>query len=40
MSGFGTFIVVLIASIIAGGFTVEIFQKRKKKAQNLEPLCH
>ena len=31
MLGFGTFVVVLIASIIAGGFTVETVQKRKRK---------
>lgn len=31
MLEFGTFIVVLIAAIIAGGFTVETIMKRKRK---------
>ncbi|MGI0022836.1 MAG: hypothetical protein ACRD9Q_08255 [Nitrososphaeraceae archaeon] len=31
MSGFGTFIVTLIAFIIAGGFTAETIQKKKRK---------
>ncbi len=35
MLDFGSFVVALIAFIIAGGFAVETVQKRKKKEQNL-----
>jgi len=31
VSGFGTFIVALIAFILGGGFAVETIQKRKRK---------
>ena len=32
---FGTFVITLIAAIIAGGFTVETVQNRKRKYENI-----
>ena len=35
MLEFGTFVITLIAAIIAGGFTAEIIQNRKRKYENI-----
>lgn len=35
MLEFGTFVIVLIASVITGGFIVETVQKKKSKYENL-----